>query len=62
MCDINAFVLNSNNEEKIMENVDVVETQGEMVKLINIFGETKTLQGRIVSFDNSRKKMVLAVL
>lgn len=58
MCDINAFMKIGGSEEKIMENVDRVETRSDGIFLANIFGEEKTVQARIVFFDNGQKKMV----
>jgi predicted RNA-binding protein len=59
MCDINAFMKIDGSEEKIMENVDRVETRSDGMFLANIFGEEKTVQARIVFFDNGQKKMIL---
>ncbi len=58
MCDINAFVIEDGREVKILENVDVVDQKGDAVRLLNIFGEERTVQGRMVSFNNTEKKMV----
>ncbi len=58
MCDINAFVIEDGREVKILENVDVVDQKGDAVRLLNIFGEEQTVQGRMVSFNNTEKKMV----
>ena len=58
MCDINAFIIEDGREVKILENVDVVDQKGDAVRLLNIFGEERTVQGRMVSFNNTEKKMV----
>ncbi len=58
MCDINAFILKNGEEVKVMENVDVVTSDSNSFQLQNIFGEETLIQGRIVSFNNSEKKMV----
>jgi predicted RNA-binding protein len=58
MCDINAFVREGDVETPILENVDVVTTEGDQVRLLNIFGEERTLAGRMVYYNNSEKKMV----
>ena len=42
-----------------MENGDRVETRSDGMFLANIFGEVKTVQARVVFFDNGQKKMVL---
>ena len=58
MCDINAYILKNGEEVKVMENVDVVTSDANAFQLQNIFGEETLIQGRIVSFNNSEKKMV----
>jgi predicted RNA-binding protein len=58
MCDIHAFIVKDGREVPVLENVDVVETSGDEVRLLNIFGEEQTLRGRMVAFNNSDKKMV----
>lgn len=58
MCDINVFVVTDGVEEKILENVDLIETVPDGVRLVNIFGEEKTIRAAMVSFNNSDKRMV----
>jgi len=58
MCDIDVFVLKGGVEEKIMENVDRVERIDDELTLQNIFGEQQRIKGRMLSYDNSGKKMV----
>ena len=48
MCEADAYLLNKGAEELIMESVDIVEPQGsDAWKLISIFGDQKTVKGRI---------------
>lgn len=48
MCEANAYLTNGDEEILIMESVDVVEPEGEnMWHLVGIFGDQKTVQGRI---------------
>jgi predicted RNA-binding protein len=58
MCDINVFVLKNGTEEKVLENVDLIEEVGGGLRLVNIFGEERTLKARMVRFDNSEKRML----
>ena len=58
MCDINVFVVNGGVEEKVLENVDLVETVAGGLRLVNIFGEEKSIQATLVSYNNSDKRMV----
>jgi predicted RNA-binding protein len=58
MCDINVFMVKDGIEEKVLENVDLVEAVAEGVRLVNIFGEERTINGKMVRFDNSQKRMI----
>lgn len=62
MCEAHAFVLRNGKEEKILENVDIVEFQGDEVKLVNIFGEQKTLKARLKQYNNTKRKIVFESL
>ena len=39
MCEAHAYILNGKEEKKILESVDIVEFDGDEVRLVNIFGE-----------------------
>lgn len=58
MCDIHAFVRNGDVETPVLENVDQVTADGDEFRLMNIFGEERTVKGRLVYYNNSEKKMV----
>ena len=58
MCEAHAFLLKNGQEEKIMESVDLVELEGNEVKLINIFGEQKTLKAHLKLYNNSDGKII----
>jgi predicted RNA-binding protein len=58
MCEANAFILKDGKEEKILESVDLVELNGDEVKLVSIFGEQKTIRARLKSYNNSEGKIV----
>ena len=62
MCEAHAYILKSGKEEKIMESVDRVELQGDEVKLVNIFGEQKTLNARIKSYNGTTGKLLLEAI
>ena len=59
MCEAHAFVLKNGEEKKLMENVDMVEMDGDVIKIINIFGEQKILEGRMRSYNNTDRKILL---
>ncbi len=58
MCEAHAFILKDGREEKLLENVDLVEMEDEGVKLVNIFGEQKVLKARLRLYSNSERKIV----
>lgn len=58
MCDINVFVVKKGIEEKVLENVDLIEEVAQGMRLVNIFGEERTIKAKMVRFDNSEKRMV----
>ena len=58
MCDINVFVRKNGAEEKVLENVELVEESSQGIRLVNIFGEERLLNARMVLYNNSEKRMV----
>ena len=62
MCEAHAFILKNGEEEKVLESVDLVELEGDEVKLVSIFGEQKTLKARLKLYDNTRSKIVFEEL
>jgi predicted RNA-binding protein len=59
MCEANVFLLQDGSEEKILENVDELEVEGDTVRLVNIFGEQKSLKARVKRYVNAEGKIVL---
>jgi predicted RNA-binding protein len=62
MCDTTAYVVRGGAEEKIFENVDRVEIDGDEATLTNIFGEQRKLSGRLRLIDNNEGKLVFEPL
>ena len=54
--------MKNDGEEKLLENVDQVDVDGDEIRMINIFGEQKILKARIKSYDGSKNKIVLEAL
>ena len=59
MCEAHAYLLRDNAEEKILESVDLVELEGETIKMVNIFGEQKTIRGKLTRYDNREGKIII---
>jgi predicted RNA-binding protein len=62
MCDVHAFVRKDSGEEKVMENVEYIEAQGDVLTLKNIYGQEKNLKARFILLDNDAGKVVLQPL
>ena len=62
MCDVNVFIRKNGVEEKVLENVDIIEEVSGGMRLVNIFGEEKTLNAKMVSYNNSEKRMIFQSL
>lgn len=62
MCDISVFVVKNGAQEKVLENVDLIEQVAGSMRLVNIFGEERILNATMIRFDNSEKRMVFAPL
>lgn len=58
MCDVNVFVVKNGVEEKVLDNVDLIEEVTGGMRMVNIFGEERTLRAKMVRYDNSEKRMV----
>lgn len=58
MCEAHAFILKDGEEEKILENVDLVEVEEGTVRLVNIFGEQKILKARLRLYKNREQKLL----
>ncbi len=59
MCEASAFLLREGSEEMILDNVDELEVDGDTVKMVNIFGEQKSLRARVKRYVNSEGRIVL---
>jgi predicted RNA-binding protein len=62
MCEAHAFIVKDGKEERILESVDLVELDGDEVKLVSIFGEQKTIKARLKSYNNREGKIVFEPL
>jgi len=62
MCEAHAFILRDDAEERILENVDQVEVEGDEIRMINIFGEQKILKARIKSYNSTESKILLEAI
>ncbi|AVX19411.1 Predicted RNA-binding protein [Carboxydocella sporoproducens DSM 16521] len=59
MCEANAYLRQGEKEELLLERVDKIIPQGNELYLENIFGQRKTIKGRIVEMALVDHKIVL---
>ncbi len=59
MCEANAYLLKEGKEELILEAVDKVDSEGDHIKIENIFGEQKRVHGRIRSMSLVNHKILI---
>jgi predicted RNA-binding protein len=62
MCEAHAFMLEDGKEKLVLEHVDLVEFVGDQAKLVNIFGEQKTIKGKLKTYNNTERKIVFEPL
>ncbi|MDP3181191.1 MAG: CooT family nickel-binding protein [Desulfobaccales bacterium] len=59
MCEAAAYILKNGREELVLADVDVIEPDGDSLRLVNIFGEQKTLKANIISLNLLNHKVIL---
>ena len=59
MCEATAYLLKDGREELILKDVDVIEPDGDSVRIVNIFGEQKVLKAEIHSLNLINHKVIL---
>ncbi|GAW31984.1 MAG: CooT family nickel-binding protein [Bacillota bacterium] len=59
MCEANAYLRQGEKEELLLERVDKIIPQGNELYLENIFGQRKTIKGRIVEMALVDHKIIL---
>ena len=51
MCEATVFLRDASGEHKIMQDVVLVQPDGEVCRLSSLLGEQKLVQGRVVKID-----------
>lgn len=59
MCEVAAFLAVDSGERKIMENVVLLEPEGDLLLLRSLLGEQKLLRARLKSVDFLGNRIVL---
>jgi len=59
MCEASAYLIQDGKEELILENVDELHGEGDVIKMVNLFGDQKALEARIRMISFVDNKIVL---
>ena len=62
MCEAHAYLLKDGKEEKLLENVDELEVEGDNIRIVNIFGEQKIIKAKLRRYQNRESKIILEAL
>ena len=59
MCEAAAYILKDGKEELLLQDVDLIEPDGENLRIVSIFGEQKTIKASIHSLNLVDHKVIL---
>lgn len=62
MCESSAILIKDGNEDVLLDSVDSFESDGDLIKFQNIFGEEKKIRGRIKSISLIEHKIFIEPL
>ena len=59
MCESSAYLIQDGKEELILENVEELYTEGNTVKIVNLFGDQKSVDAEIKHISFVDNKIIL---
>ena len=59
MCESTAYILKDGKEEIFFEEIESLENRTDEVKMVSIFGEEKTIRGKLKRFSLVDHKIIL---
>lgn len=59
MCEAAAYIIRNGQEELLLEDVDLIEPEGDHLRLVSIFGEQKIIKATIKSLNLVNHKVIL---
>jgi predicted RNA-binding protein len=62
MCEAKVYIAKNGDERQIMQDVVLVQPEGDVYLLVNLLGEQKLVQGRIEKIDFLRHTVHLSQL
>ena len=59
MCESNIYMRKDGEEEKILEDVEILKPEGDIIFLANVYGVQKRVKARLVSINFAEHKVIL---
>ncbi len=59
MCEAAAYILKDGKEELLLADVDLIEPDGDNLRIVSIFGEQKVVKATIKSLNLVNHKVIL---
>ncbi|MCX7681092.1 MAG: CooT family nickel-binding protein [Anaerolineae bacterium] len=59
MCEARAYIIKNGDEQQIMQDVVLAQSEGETCLLVNLLGEQKLVRGHIAKIDFIRHAIYL---
>jgi predicted RNA-binding protein len=59
MCEASAYLVQDGNEELILENVDELYREGDVIRMVNLFGDQKAVEAQIKMISFVENKIIL---
>ena len=60
MCEAAAYLLQNGEERLILESVDILESEGDEIRLVSLFGEEVRVKAKIKALSLVDHKIILA--
>ena len=62
MCEAAAYMTKDSREELILESVDLLESSGDEIRLVNMYGEERTIRAKIKALTLVDHRIILEPL
>ncbi len=59
MCESNVYIIKNGKEELILEDVDIMEKEGNQIRMKSIFGEEKVIKAKLKKLSLVEHKILL---
>ncbi|MFO7739728.1 MAG: CooT family nickel-binding protein [Desulfatiglandaceae bacterium] len=59
MCESNVYLSKDGSEQLVLENVDFLENENGRIRMINLFGEEKTIRAKVKTLSLVDHKIIL---